>query len=107
MALLERTEAAGEKLLVHPLVLAELGWVLSAAYGYDRTKILDVMEELVDAPPLVVSQRTEVKVALEWYKKGPADLADYLILALVRAEQADKLVTFDRHLLKHELCEKP
>jgi len=107
VALVERAVASGESLLVTHVVLAELSSVLEASYGYARSQIAAAFRALVDTPPFVVRPRGAIDDALVWYEKGPADFADYLIIATATGEGCMKLVTFDRALLKRGDCEKP
>jgi predicted nucleic-acid-binding protein len=104
---LEEMQRRGEGVLVTSLALAELCWVLQSGYGYARAQIAAAIAAIVETPPFVVVEREEVSAALEWYAEGPADFPDYLILALTRSRGGEKLLTFDRKLLKHPLCEKP
>lgn len=105
--LLESSAARGEPLLVTPIVLAELAWVLAVSYGYPRARIADALDAIIGTPPFVVRPRHEVEVALAWYAAGPADFADYLVLAQAQAEGCTSVLTFDRALLKRPDCERP
>ena len=107
VARLERLLAQGDSILVSPVVLAEVSWVLSSAYGYDRQAIGAAVRGLLETPPFVILHDVQVAQALDWFAEGPADFADYLILALATAAGAESLLTFDQRLLKHELCEHP
>ena len=98
---------AGESALVSHVVLAELSWVLRAVYDYSREPIADALEKLAATSPFYVPSAHVVGHALEWYRKGNAEFADYLILSLSLSEGASRLLTFDRKLLKHNTCEVP
>lgn len=103
----QRVLAAGDAVVVSPVVLAELTWVLSGAYGYSRNQIVTALRALIDTPPFVVQERAAVVEAIALFEKGAADFADYLILGLARAEGASALLTFDKRLLKTAGCQLP
>lgn len=107
LARLKAARARGEEVLVTSVVLAELSWVLDAAYGYQRAAIASAIERLLSTDPFACRDRTEVRRALEWYGKGPADFADYLILALAVGQGSETLLSFDRKLRRHPLVEAP
>jgi predicted nucleic-acid-binding protein len=107
LARLRQVVAEGGSVLVGAVVLAEVAWVLSSAYGYTRAQIASALRGLVSTPPFVVPQRAHVLGAIEGYERGPADFSDYLILALAQAEGCTTLLTFDRRLLKSPGCEAP
>jgi predicted nucleic-acid-binding protein len=107
MSRLGKMRRAGEAALVGPVVVAEVGWVLSSVYGYDRSAIVAALRGILATPPFVVSARDAVIAALAAYEKGPADLSDYLILELGRLEGCRALHTFDRRLLKEPACKAP
>jgi predicted nucleic-acid-binding protein len=107
LARLRAIRAEGGHAVVGVVVLAELGWVLASAYGYDRTQVAAALRGIMNTPPFVVSRRAEVLAAIEAYEKGAADFADYLILSLARSEGCSTLLTFDRRLSKTRGCEAP
>lgn len=98
---------AGESVVVGVVVLAEVAWVLDRAYRYQRSDIAAALRALMSTPPFVVPRRSEVSMALEMFEQGPADFADYLILALARTDGCTMLLTFDRRLLEHPECQAP
>jgi predicted nucleic-acid-binding protein len=104
---LGRLADEGGAAVVHPVVLAELSWMLRASYGLGRDEIAGALERLLDTAPFVVHQKAEVLQALAWFRDGPADFSDYLVVALTTVDGADTLLTFDRHLLKHPGASRP
>lgn len=101
---LKQIRESGENVDVSVVALAELSWVLDAAYGYPRSRIADAIAAIVNTPPLRAVDRAAVLEALERFRTGPADFSDYLIVAL--SEDA-RVLTFDRKLLKHPRGEQP
>lgn len=104
---LKSIRSKGGSVLVGVVVLAEVAWVLAAAYEYDREQIVEAIRGLIWTPPFVVSHRAEVLSALDMYEKGSADFADYLILALARSAGCPTLLTFDRNLVKSSGVQRP
>lgn len=107
LARLQRARENGESVLVGVVVLAEVAWVLHSGYGYERAQIAAALRGILATPPFVVAERAEVVTAIDDYAKGPADLSDYLILALARAGGCTTLLTFDRRLLKNPAYQAP
>lgn len=89
----------GVGVFISLLVLAEVGWVLDAAYEWDRATIHSRLQMLVRTRNVRVEELELVEVALEEYAQGKAQLADYLILGMARA-QAAELLTFDKKLAR-------
>jgi predicted nucleic-acid-binding protein len=104
---LDRALADGEQVVLTTVALAELAWVLDAAYGYDREPIARAIRALIDTPPFVSPEKSEVMQALEAYATGPANFSDYLLVALATNAGAQRVLTFDRKLLRDPACEKP
>jgi predicted nucleic-acid-binding protein len=107
LARLEAIRASGGAVVVSAFVLAELAWVLSCAYGYDRARIAAALRGVVGTPPFVAPARAVVLSAITAYEHGAADFADYLIIALGRAEGATTFLTFDRRMHREADCEAP
>jgi len=80
---------------VSVIVLAELAWTLLRRYRVDRAALIATMENLLSRVELDIEGRSAVMTALQWYRKGNADFADYLIAALNREAGAAPAYTFD------------
>ena len=92
---LEHVNGAG--VFVSLVVLAEVGWVLDAAYDWDRAMIHERVQRLVRTRNVSVEELELVEAALDEYESGKAQLADYLIVGVARTT-SDSLLTFDRKL---------
>ncbi len=93
--------ARGEGVFVSLVVLAEIAWVLSAAYEWDRTTIHDRLSRLVRTRGISFEDLELVESALRGYRVGKADLADYLVVGKARSVGAE-LLTFDRRLARED-----
>jgi predicted nucleic acid-binding protein len=106
VARLKRLERAGDHVLLPHVVLAEVGWVLEAAYGYPRADVVRAVATLVSTPPFVSEDPAIVSDALAIAAGSAVGWADCLVLASCRARGA-KLLTFDKKLLREPDCETP
>ena len=91
--------AKGDGVFVSLVVLAEIGWVLSAAYEWDRTTIHERLSRLLRTHGAICEDLELVESALEGYRVGKADLADYLIVGKAKGAGAEVL-TFDKRLAR-------
>ncbi len=66
-----------------------------------------MIEELLRTPPFEVVDATPAVGALARYRQGPAEFADYLALELALASGANKLITFDRKMVRLAECKEP
>jgi predicted nucleic-acid-binding protein len=94
------SHSKGDGVFVSLVVLAEVSWVLAAAYGWDRATIHARMSRLLRTKGVFVEELELVQLALDEYRVGKADLADYLILGKARSQAGGQLLTFDRKLAR-------
>lgn len=100
--LLERTQAAGETVLVVDTVLCELVWVLKDCYGLQRHEIVAALARITNLTVFDFQERTRVLASLADYTSGPADFADYLIGRAALSHGASTTYSFDRKLRGHK-----
>ena len=74
------------------LVLAELSWVLRGRW--DRARVLDTIEGLLQTKGVTVESAAVAWKALEACRKGAAGFADHLIAEISFASGADEVMTF-------------
>jgi predicted nucleic-acid-binding protein len=86
---------------VSHVVLAEIAWVLSAAYGMNRAAIHERLARLVRTRGIEVENLELVLAALERFERGKADFADYLIAGTATSLGAE-LLTFDKRLAQED-----
>jgi len=104
---LERIQKEGECVLVSAVVMAELSWVLKAVYRYERSQIAMAVDRIMWTAPFRVTDRHILQSALTIFAEGGAELSDCIILAWSLHQGAEKLLTFDRRLLRHPACVSP
>ena len=95
---LEKTSNA-KKLFISSYAILEMAWVMKVKKR-TRHEIVESILDLLDSPGIVVAQREAIESALELYKKGKADFADYLILSEGELHHVQKLASFDKVLCK-------
>ena len=76
------------------LVLAELSWVLRGRW--DRARVLDAIEGLLQTRGVTVESAALAWRALEASRKGAAGVADHLIAEIAFAAGGDEIITFDK-----------
>lgn len=91
-ALTEARSAGG--VFVPLLVLAELSWVLRGRW--DRERVLDTIESLLQTRGVIVESPAVAWKALEACRKGAAGFADHLIVEISFGSGAGEVITFDK-----------
>jgi predicted nucleic-acid-binding protein len=99
--LFARAEAENERFHVSTIVLCELVWVLRSQYRHNRGEICSILGSLLDIGLLQIQDRDLARRALEEFREGPADFADYLIGWQNRRAGCEKTLTFDGDLKNH------
>lgn len=80
------------------VVLCELVWVLRGAYRYDKSQVVEVLEQILATVELVVENEDIASRALSAYRSGSADFADYAIAYGNDAAGCEVTYSFDRRL---------
>jgi predicted nucleic-acid-binding protein len=83
------------------VVVAELVWVLDRSLRKSRTEIAEVVASLLASVGLHFQGREAVVAALEDYRHGPADFADYLIARDNLEAGCEATLTFDQRAARH------
>jgi predicted nucleic-acid-binding protein len=92
---------------VSHLVLAEMTWVLGAAYDLDHGAIATTVEMLLSHASLTLQDSDVVSEALEHYRKKPSlGFSDCLVLEITRKAGHTPLGTFDKNLSKLQGAER-
>jgi predicted nucleic-acid-binding protein len=86
---------------VSQLVLAEMTWVLSAAYDLEHSEIATAIDMLLNHASLTLQDSDVIAAALANYRKKPAlGFSDCLVLEIARKAGHTPLGTFDKKLSK-------
>lgn len=95
-AFIARELSAAAPGIVGHIVLCEVGWVLTRAYGYTRAQVADALGALLTCRELCVEAPDLAILALQDYRHGAADFSDYLLGRMHQRLGAAHTVTFDR-----------
>ena len=80
---------------INTMVLAETVWVLRRRSDFNRQRLVDFVQGLLDSDSVVLAGRDAVENALTSFAKGPAGFADYLVLELNKQAGAVPTYTID------------
>jgi predicted nucleic-acid-binding protein len=97
-AVIRTTIARGDRCYVSAIVLCELSWVLRGAYKITKSDLLLTLDRLLSTVQFVIGDKDLVRAAIENYRAGHADFADYVIGGIHADAGCRKTVTFDRRL---------
>ena len=89
----------GEELFLPQVVMCELVWVLSAAYGFRRVDIAAILDDVLRSEGIVVEDADLVARAADAYATSRADFADHLLGEQGRHAGCSAVGTFDRSLV--------
>ena len=92
--------ASGQTLFVPISVTVELEWVLRSSYGFGKADVLRTLNDLLSSAELVFQDERALEVALLLFKKGAADFADCVHIALAGQAGEAPLWTFDKQAAK-------
>jgi predicted nucleic-acid-binding protein len=96
--LFQRAEAEDGRFHVSSTVLVELVWVLRSRYRIRRDEICSILDQLLRARILQIQDRDLARRAVEEFRRGPADFADYLIGWQNRQAGCEETLSFDQGL---------
>jgi len=102
-ALIDEVVARGARCAIGVVVCCELVWVLRDKYGADRATVAGVLEAILRTTHFVVEDKDLVRRALEDYRRGPGDFADYLMGWRNRRAGCESTATFDGALKGSDL----
>lgn len=89
------------EIVVSQVVQAETVWVLTGAYNLDRAGVVEVLDHLARNRAFRMQREQSFHEALDLYRAGTADFADYLILSEAGHESLE-VATFDRRLQRSD-----
>lgn len=96
--LIVSSEQAGDRLHISVITLCELLWVLERTYRFQKAELVFLLDKLLATGHFLLQHRDRVRRALNRFRHGRADFADYLIGEENAASGATPTLTFDRTL---------
>ena len=97
-AVVAECTAGGERCFVGSVVLCELTWVLRESYDRPKSDRIKVLDLILATRQFEIGDKDIVRAALDAYRTGRADFADYVIGETHRRAGCVTTVTFDRRL---------
>ncbi|GAP38869.1 type II toxin-antitoxin system VapC family toxin [Piscinibacter sakaiensis] len=94
--LIRRSVEAQRTLFVPVTVTLELEWVLRSNFEFTKEEAIRALSDLLSAAELTFESERAVEVALELYRRGTADFADCVHVALAAQAGEQPLWTFDK-----------
>ncbi len=89
------------------IVLSELVWVLRSAYGYSKPQIVAVLDQILITAEFEIENEELAWKALQAWRSGPADYADYLLVLANQAAGCERTYSFDSKLARHPAVSLP
>ena len=89
---------AETRLHVDDIVLCELVWVLRGAYRLSKPTVASALDKIMSTALFSFDDRDLLRGALEEYREGTGDFADYVIGRRNSRAGCERTVTFDRSL---------
>jgi predicted nucleic-acid-binding protein len=90
--------ARGDRCFLSPVVLCELSWVLLGAYEVSKADLLTTLDRLLSTSQFTIGAKDVIREAVDAYRAGRADFADYVIGATAQGAGCAATATFDRRL---------
>lgn len=84
-----------DPILISPVALTEFVWTLGRREGFDKLRILAILDGFAGSRRVAFTNEDLMRSCIEQWRRGTADLADYLIAALNLLAGARTTVTFD------------
>ena len=85
-----------ESVLLNNVVLVETLWTLRKAYGFERSELQSLLEQILSASTFCFENRQVVTQATKLFQASAADFSDCLIAAQNTALGCEATVTFDK-----------
>jgi predicted nucleic-acid-binding protein len=85
---------------VNAIVLSEFAWTLTRVYKLSRADVAARIAIILEAPEFVVASLAEASRAIQRFRGGPADFADYFLAEINASAGCATTATFDRDALK-------
>ena len=97
--LIIQIESKSEHILILLEVLIETVWVLESVYDCTREEIADFLEMLARTSTFVVNESSVLRYAVSQYRWS-GDFADLIIVGQAKRYKAEKIISFDKKLMK-------
>jgi predicted nucleic-acid-binding protein len=90
--------AAGERCWITTVAMCETVWVLRGAYALEKQAVVTTLERILMTAQFAIEAKDAVRRAVEDYREGKGDFADYVIGRCGQESGCSVSATFDRNL---------
>jgi predicted nucleic-acid-binding protein len=97
-AFMRKLSESGERCFINLVVVCELVWVLESAYDFARAEIAEALDKILTTKQFEIESKDVIRHAVNDYRLGVGDIADYLIGRINQAFGCERTTTFDRAL---------
>ena len=84
-----------ETLVTHPLVLAEVVWVLTGVYRLAKERVVDALVELLSLDDLLLDDKEGALSALGLFRTKPIDFVDAYTAIWMQAKGLNQIHSYD------------
>ena len=85
---------------ISQIVLCELVWVLRRAYGYEKSQLIALLDQILVTAELDIENEELAWKALAAWRDGAADYSDYLLALTNQAAGCECTYSFDSKLAR-------
>ena len=98
--LIDKCLSEGQSLFIPISVTVELEWVLRSTFEFGKDDVVHTLSNLLSSAELTFQDEQALEVALLLFKKGSADFADCVHIAVASQAGEQPLWTFDKKAAK-------
>ncbi len=98
--LIAKTSIENDEVFIHDFIVAEVVYVLEKVYSIQRKEIKEVLENLLLYPNILLTKKKVILKSLELYSDNNIDYSDALLIGYFQSAESNKLLTFDKGILK-------
>jgi predicted nucleic acid-binding protein len=97
LKIFEETKNGKILFLIHPIIVAEVVWVLESFYEYPKEKIAETMTQFLSCEGLEVESLDLLLEALNLYYAKNLDFADAVLATAALRKRIPMICSFDHH----------
>ncbi len=90
-------------LFINNVVLCELVWVLLRGYKQSKNDVIAFLDDLIHTKEIRFSHKETLRDAINLYKEGKGDFADYLTFVHNKDEGCSMTYSLDMQLVKEKI----
>lgn len=95
--LFEAVSEGREVLFTNILVIAEVIWVLSSEYRFNRGDVTECIQKIVNTPNIHIDDKNLILSALDTFEESNIDFIDAYNAAVMRHKGISDIYSYDKH----------